>query len=362
MDTHPLLLINPNSANGKTAKLWPKLRPLVEAELGPIEERFTTAPGEATEICRQALREGPRWIILVGGDGTLNEAVNGFFEEEPVKEEPVEPESIGSKSIEEGSTEEASPNHGPSTRVQVTEPRPLQPGASLSVITLGTGGDFRRSLGLQPDPIHAIKALKQAKERLIDLGRATYLNPSGQRESRYFVNVAGCGLSGRVAHQVNHAGRLKALGGKLGFLAATLTGMMHYKNARLQISVDGMKIPPQPFLNAVIANGRYEGGGMLMAPTASLEDGQLDLILMKDVGKLELIRNVRRIYRGTHLEHPKVELLRGKVIEIELAEIEQGAAEGSEQAEPVYLELDGETPGHLPARFQILPKALCLKV
>lgn len=300
-----LALINPQSANGRTGRRWPGLADLLGQAIGPFDEAFTRRPQEATALARQALAAGYRRLVIVGGDGTLNEAVNGLLDD---------------------------------GRGIVSE-------VAVAIMPQGTGGDFRRTLGIPRDPTAAAQVIRRGHVRPIDIGKATFIGPDGEPASRYFVNVASFGMSGAVAEAVNDAGWMKRLGGTASFYLSTVATMVRHRNAEVTLTIDG-GAPGRWRANTVaICNGTSFGGGMTVAPMADPGDGTLDVIVLGDFGLSDFLIHGARLYQGRHLELDKVVALPGHHVEAE-----------SRAALP--LELDGEPVGSLAAAFDVVPAAI----
>ena len=310
-------IVNPNSSRGRLARAWPAVHAKLEAALGgKVEVAFTDAPMAAARLTREALQEGVELVVACGGDGTNNEVVNGFF---------------------------APPRAG--------EPdRRIAPGSALSVLMLGTGGDFRKTFGAAGDVEAQVRRIAEGQPRPLDVGRLDYVADDGAPAARYFINIASFGVSGVVDREVNRARLTKLLGGKFTYLAATVRGLARYRPRPVLLRVDDG--PEQQFVvnTAAVCNGQYFGGGMHVAPMADPGDGQLEVIVMHDMGLVDFIRNPNAIYRGEHLGLPKVKHVRGR-------RITARPADGSE----VLLDVDGEAPGRLPATFTVLPGALTLR-
>ena len=305
-------IINPNSSHGRTRAAWPKISRALEAELGPVEAVFTDAPLSATSRTREALQEGVDLVIAVGGDGTVNEVVNGFF---------------------------APPG--------AAEDLPLRPETELAILMSGTGGDFRKTFELGADLPAQVQRIARGNVRTIDVGRIDYTDHDGHPAARYFNNIASFGLSGLVSDRVNRAHFTKRVSGRFAFFWASLQSVLGYKMPRVRLVVDEQP-PLELGVNTVaVCNGRYFGGGMHMAPMARPDDGLFDLVVMHDMSTRELLRDPNAIYRGTHIQNPKVLTLRGRrVVATPLP------------GPHALLDIDGETPGRLPATFTILPAVL----
>ena len=317
------LIINPVSANGKTAERWPPIQELLQTQRLEFDYIFTERPGHATELARQAVAEGCTLIVAVGGEGTLNEVVNGL----------VSPEGT------------------------------VPPDVVLGIIPSGTGTDFVRTLGIPRDCLQACQRLLRAETMTVDLGEVEYapLGPaagSGQRLTsshasdqtgllhRYFINVAGLGFDGEVIERVNRSS--KALGGTIPYLTSLFITLVSYQNKHMELTMDGQTVRRR--LNSVIvSNGRYFGGGMCIAPHADLTDGLFDVIILGDLNKPELVQNLPKVYNGTHLTHPKVSEHRAREVRV----VSQ---------ERMLIQADGELVGMAPATFRLLPEAIRVKI
>lgn len=315
-DMRARAIVNPNSSHGRTRRAWPEIHARLQAALGPVEVAFTEGPMAAARLTRAALQEGVEHVIACGGDGTNNEVVNGFF---------------------------AEPRPG-------APDLPIRPGAVLSVLMLGTGGDFRKSFGAPAEPDAQIERIAAATPRPLDIGRLDYTADDGAPASRYFVNIASFGASGEVDRAVNRARWTKKISGALAFFVASASAMARYRPSPVRLRVDDG--PERTFIVNVgaVCNGRYFGGGMHVAPMADPGDGVLELVVMHDMGLWDLLRDPRAIYRGEHLASPKVAHLRGRKVEALPAE-----------GKVVLLDVDGEAPGRLPATFTLLPGAISLR-
>lgn len=310
---HVRAIVNPNSSHGRTRGAWPKIAEALAEQIGPIETVFTDAPLAATERTREALREGVDLVIAVGGDGTVNEVVNGFF---------------------------APP------RADV-EDEPLRPEAELAVLMSGTGGDFRKTFEFSSDLHGQIQHIARGTTRSLDVGRLDYTDHHGKTAARYFINIASFGLSGLVSATVNKSSVAKRINGRFAFFIAALRATLGYKMPRVHLQVDDHPAMELGINTAAICNGRYFGGGMHMAPGALPDDGLFDVVIMHDMSTLDLLRDPNAIYRGTHMQNPKVMSLRGR-------RISASPLPGPD----ALLDVDGETPGRLPATFTIIPSVL----
>ncbi|MBI4510679.1 MAG: diacylglycerol kinase family lipid kinase [Deltaproteobacteria bacterium] len=308
-------MVNPRSQNGALGREWASVARTIHRELGEFEQVMTSGPGHATELARKALKQGADVVVAIGGDGTLHEVANGFFDAS-----------------------------GASIRSDT----------ALGLIPFGTGGDFRKSAGIPKDVALAAQVIRNGTHRLIDVGRLEYCREArdGQRDQRIFVNIASFGIGGLVDRIVNSS--TKALGGTVSFFLATARAALKYKNQRVRMIFDENE---QDYLDMAIsdvavANGRYFGGGMHIAPRAELDDGQFDVVVLGDLTTLDFLTHGHRIYRGTHLGHPKVKFVRAKRVD----------AVAVDPNDEVLLDVDGEAPGALPATFTLLARALRIVV
>jgi diacylglycerol kinase family enzyme len=224
----------------------------------PADINFTSFPGHAVELTRHALTEGADVILSIGGDGTHDEVVNGFFD-----------------------------RNGRLVRLH----------AKLAVLHLGTGGDFRKSLGIGVSAGDAIRCLAEGTPCAIDIGLIRYIDLNGRRTQGYFVNIASFGISG-IIDNLSHDRRYALLGGKAAFLPATLRAFRHYRNAATGIRLDSEYELEQPVCTLVVANGRYFGGGVKVAPHAMLDDGLFDAVCLGDF-KLDHLPSNRNIFMTT---------------------------------------------------------------
>jgi len=300
-----LVVVNPMSAGGRTGRSWPGIRQALSDAGVDFDYRLTAGSGEAVEITRDALGAGCRRVVAVGGDGTINEVLNGFF--------------------------------GP-------RGEPLAPDAALGIIPSGTGGDFRRTLGIPVDPAAASEVLARDHRRALDVGRIEYQGDHATPRLRHFINIADCGMGGELVARVNRGGKLAP--GKLTFLYHTVTTMAGYRGRRLRVDVDE-ETREGLLSNVIIANGRYFGGAMLIAPQADPSDGLLDVIVLGMRPAWRGVVELRRVYRGTHLGHPGVEALRGsRVVVTPLDD------------RPALFDVEGEQIGQAPASITCLPGAV----
>lgn len=311
MSSLPLVIVNPASAGGATGRAWPATASEVRALFGAFGCIFTERPGDATVIAEREARAGRELIVACGGDGTISEVANGIL----------------LSGVD----------------------------AELGVLPSGTGGDFRRTLGLPTDARGAARKLKEGSARRIDAGLVTFANESGETESRHFVNVASFGMGAEVVGRVNEKNRSAksaamnalGLGGRAAYAAAALRTTLTYANPTVELSLDEGESFRLVVTMLCVANARYFGGGMKIAPSAKLDDGLFDVVAVGDLSAPAVIANAYRLYLGTHLRMREVRHAHAKKI--------TARAVGDE---PVALEIDGDLAGRLPATFEILPNAL----
>jgi len=301
-----LFIVNPASARGATLRAWADARKEIEAAGVSFEEHVTTRACEATEVAREALNNGTARIVAVGGDGTLSEVVNGYFDD------------CG---------------------------RVINSDAAIGLLPSGTGSDFRRSLGLTSRS-DSIGRLINSETRLLDAVRAEFQDLDGASVSRVFINVASFGLGGDVSALVNkwRESLPRWIGGSARFAAAAIAALGRYRNVSVSLRLDERAMTINSNL-IVVANGRFAGGGMMLAPHAELDDGLLDVIVTDGVTRLDVVKELPRIKRGAHLKNPKVTEMRASEVSI-----------GAE--EPMAIDLDGEMLGFTPAHVRVLSSAI----
>ena len=302
-----LVVCNPMSAAGRTGREWPGIqRILLEAGL-EFDHRLSRSQADATHLTREALRSGYRRVVAVGGDGTLNEVLNGFFEED---------------------------GGGP-----------VRADAVLGMVPNGSGGDFRRTAGIPRDHLAAGALLARGDERPLDVGRIDYEEePRGG--VRFFVNIADCGLGGEVVARANASS--KRFGGTATFYWASVRAIFAFGRRRCRVEVDGVPVEGR-MQNVVVANARYFGGGMHVAPDARFDDGLLDVVIMGDIPRWRALADSRTIYKGAHLGRPGIAVLRGRTVRVIPRDVV-----------PFRFDVDGELVGRAPATLTVLPGVLRL--
>lgn len=307
------VVVNPHSANKRTMREWPAIDRLLRTAYPGMNVAFTKARGDATTMVREALHEGHHEVIAIGGDGTISEAVNGFFDERG----------------------------------------PVAPDAVFGFVTSGTGGDFRKSFGIEAGTAAAIERLQKAPVRAMDVGKLSCLTTQGLPAVRYFTNIASFGLSGVIVESVNRSRVAKLLGGKFAFAFHSLKAALTYSDHAVRIHTDDGLDEIARIATVAIANGQYFGGGMRVAPDAATDDGVFDVVIMGGSPKHKALSDMKLLYTGEHVNLPNVRVIRTrKLVAAPVAET---------RGRPVYIEADGENVGKLPATFEVLPRALNLR-
>jgi YegS/Rv2252/BmrU family lipid kinase len=297
------VIINPVAGASSTRRKWPRISRLLKHIGLSFDYEYTEGVGHAIELARVAASDGYRYLVAVGGDGTVNEVANGILR---------------------------------STNASST---------SLGVISTGTGSDFARSMGLPRHYLNACSALTHGQKALIDVGIVEYQH-KGQTQQRYFVNAAGIGFDAAVVESTERLPKL--FGGTVPYVFGLLRTLIGYRNTSVVVRI-GDKVERTRVVTVAVANGSYFGGGMHVAPDASLNDCLFDVMIVRDMGKFELLRAFPRVYKGTHVTHPKVVM--GKAAEVTV-----------ESPERILVHADGELLGEGPVSFRLIPAALSIMV
>jgi len=295
-------ILNPNAGKGKGKKDWSRIADLLNDNGIKFSVKFTEKKEQATEFTRELIAGGYRKIISIGGDGTLNEIVNGIFTQD---------------------------HCSPSEII-------------LSMIPVGTGNDWGRMFGIPLVYEGSVQVIREEKKMLHDIGVIDYFNGK-EEQRRYFLNIAGLGFESVVVRKTNKQ-KDKGKSSKAIYLLNLLSSLISYRNTPAEITIDG-KTSKAKIFSINVGNGRYCGGGMRQTPDAIPDDGLLDITVIKEMGKIEIIRNLHLLYDGTILSHPKVDGYRSTNLKVNSDSL-------------LYLEADGESLGHAPAEFSILPSAV----
>jgi YegS/Rv2252/BmrU family lipid kinase len=297
------LIINPAAGAGRTAKKLPQILGLLKSIGLRFEHDLTEAPGHAIELARSAAKKGYELVVSIGGDGTINEIVNGLHDADSIRD------------------------------------------VMLGIISTGSGNDYIRTVGVPHHYKEACQCLTNPRKLVVDLGVVEYTS-NGQLLKRLFVNFAGLGFDSEVVRATTK--RFKALGSLPSYLLGLLTTFLFYKNREVSLELDG-QAEKRKVCVILMGNGKYGGGGMLATPHADPADGLLDVLIIDDLSKPDLLWSLPRVYRGTHLTHPKVTVKRAREIDIH-------------PAQQMFVQADGEILGEAPARFHVLPAALNIAI
>jgi diacylglycerol kinase (ATP) len=297
------VIVNPAAGAGKTIRKWPQIKHTLNNIGLRFEDDMTEAPGHAIELAKSAAKEGCALVISVGGDGTLNEVVNGLYEAG----------SLGD--------------------------------VTLGIVSTGTGSDYIRTVGVPRKYEEASRCFVKPRKLITDIGVVEYIKNSTVNK-RLFVNFAGIGFDAEVVRATTQ--KFKALGSVPSYLMGVLSTFLNYKNREVSINLDGT-LSDKKICTVIVSHGRYGGGGMLVAPNADPADGLLDVTVIDDINKLDLLWSFPRIYKGTHLTHPRVSTRTAKEITLK-------------PAQKMQLQADGELLGETPARFYVLPGILSIAI
>jgi diacylglycerol kinase (ATP) len=298
-----VFIVNPHSGNGSTGREWSSIHAAARDRLGHFSYHLTSGPGDASRIARSNLLNGADLIVCVGGDGTLNEVVNGFMDEDG----------------------------------------PIRTDALLGFIPNGTGCDFVRTAPIPRSIEASLDTIRNGHSCFIDLGRLRYRNHHDNPSTRYFHNITSFGLGGEVVARVNRT--TKAFGPFISFIWATLITLFLYGKKSIQLKVDNRYDQEVRIWNVAVANGQYHGGGMRVAPEAVINDGLFHITVIGDISLAGVFRHLPKLYNGKIHEIKEVSFLTGKKVE-------------AFSKQPVLLDVDGEQPGRLPVVIDIIPSVL----
>jgi len=301
----PLVIVNPTSGRGTSEQTWASVAGDVRTYLGPFECEFTREKGDGIRIAETEAKRGRKLIVAAGGDGTISEVANGIL-------------SAGTDT-------------------------------ELGILPRGTGGDFRRTLGIPQNAAGALLRIRDGVSKRMDAGRIAHIGLDGKETSRFFINTASFGMSGKVASKANLSS--KRWGGTMTYFAATLKTIFSYDHPEIMLSLDEQPGVRLKIVTVCLANGPSFGGGMKISPDAKLNDGLLDVVIIGHMKTMSMMLNSHKLYTGSFLSLDKVKLVRAKKVS---AKPVNGSAE-------ILLEVDGETPGKLPASFEVLPLAIKIR-
>ncbi len=307
------VVVNPVAGGGRMRSAWPAVKAALEAHFGDLSVGETRAPGDAAALARKFAGEGADLVISAGGDGTVSETVDGLL-------------------------------MGRNDGMRLP---------ALGIFPIGTSSDLARGLGIAGDVAAIAARIAQSGGRRLDAGCVSYVDDHGALHSRHFINIASLGLSGPTDRAVNAAKSGGRMSGKAVFLFHTVREMIRYRFQDVRVTVDDQ--PPMEARIALVAcaNGRYFGGGMMIAPDAATDDGQLDVVIVRGTSKLSLLADLRLVYAGAHGGRPFCTILRGRKVVVEPV--------GDAIANGALLDIDGESPGRIPATFELLPGAIMVR-
>lgn len=309
----PLVIVNPKSAAGSTESRWTRIASDLRTNFGAFQVAFTKKHGDGIKLARSGAENGRKLIIACGGDGTINEVANGILD--------------SGKAVE------------------------------LGILPSGTGGDFRRTLDIPNTAPEAAKTLRDGATKTIDVGRVSFFNHRGEQTSRYFLNISSFGLSASINERVKAKNSFAwlpfdALRGKAKFAISTLQEVLDAEFTLVRVRIDGADEKLLHTINFCVANARYFGGGMKIAPDAKIDDGFFDVINIGDIKTARILLNAYKLYNGSHLRLEEVKSAVAKRVEISPAKVGQ----------QIFIETDGELPGRLPAIYEVVPQALRIRV
>jgi YegS/Rv2252/BmrU family lipid kinase len=295
-------IVNPNAGNGKGGKDWDRISEILNRNNIRFEIRSTGRKGQATEFTRDLIANGYRKIISIGGDGTLHEVINGIFTQDNCS------------------------------------PRDI----TIGIIPVGTGNDWGRMFGIPLVYEGSVQVIREGKQMLHDIGVIDYFN-AGVKTRTYFINIAGLGFEAVVVKKTNRQ-KDKGMSNKAIYFYNLLSSLISYRNTPVEITIDGRTSTTKVF-SINVGNGRYCGGGMRQTPDAIPDDGLFDITVIKEMGRIEIIKSLQLLYDGTIMSHPKVDGYRSTNLKVTSESV-------------VYIEADGESLGHTPVEFSIIPAAV----
>lgn len=308
------VILNPVAGGGWLKRRMPQIEAALTRHFGAFVLRETEQQGDAMHIAREFAADGFDLVIAAGGDGVSSETADGL---------------LGYSQ----DTGRAAP--------------------AMAVLPSGTGIDFARGLGLTTDYEQTLARIAAADPHLIDVGRVRYVDDEGRLATRHFINIASAGLSGATTRAIDRDRKKGRMPAKALFFWHTVAGFLRYDFQDVRITIDDEPSFETRIALVAACNGRFFGAGMMVAPDAVLEDGLLEVVVVRGSGKLGLIWALRLVYAGRHRDHPAVTILRGAKVRVEPA--------GGLQNEALT-EIDGEPVGRIPATFEVVPRALLLKI
>lgn len=314
-----LIIINKSAARARRS--WPTIKNQLDAAGIEYQEYETKAPGDATERTRAALKSGTESIVVVGGDGTLSEVAEGFFEFNDDLD---------------------------------VLPAAINPSATLAILPAGTGDDFARGLYGRRSPLEeSIETfISYARGDSISVARRVdvlYGRCSGYEKPFICLNASTMGIGGETAGRVAAQGKfMRNFSGEFRFVFAAVGALAAWRERRVVVTVDGRTVADGPMNLVAVANALYAGGGMMLSPDASIDDGKLDVITASGLSRANVVTELSRVHSGGHVNNPKVTITQGTIVRIETLLLQDA----------MPLEADGNVRGVTPVQFQVLPGAL----
>lgn len=305
----PYFILNPNSGGGRGEREWKQVEALLGQYFSSSQIYKTKRSGDATLLSKRAALQGYKHIISAGGDGTLNEVVNGLMQ----------------------------------------TPAKVRQNVSLGLFPLGSGDDFAKSLLWPKDFKQRLQGLAQNKTQKVDVGLMYYQDQNGKKLQRYFVNICDFGMGGEVVARVNRSSKI--LGGKIAYLTSILETLMTFKAFSIEASLEGKKRKFHDIILGIVANGSYFGGGLCVAPQAKLDDGLFEVILVEKMAALDFLKVLPQLYLRRALNVKGIHHFQSTSLSVKTL-----------QAREVLLDCDGEQPGILPASFELLPQELQINI
>lgn len=293
--TRTLVIVNPAAGGGRAEKIWPRLESRLREAIGPFETLKTHRRSDATEFAKST---GYERVVACGGDGTIHEVANGLIQQK----------------------------------------RP----PTLGILSLGTGSDLIKSLKIPSNLVLQVEILRRGRSRPMDVGEIEF-SGDGKREKRCFLNIVDAGMGAEVLRRLGVSRSL--FGRRLAYFLATLEAYRGRRPVATSVTVDQKKVWEEPTLLAVVANGKSFGGGMQIAPHAEVSDGELEIVLVRDLTPPWLPLAIPLLYLKQVRRLPQVRLFKGRQVSLE--------SEG-----PSFLDIDGELVGSLPVKIRILPAGL----
>jgi diacylglycerol kinase family enzyme len=356
MNNAPRLLVIINHAAARARRLWPQIKTTLRAQGIPFDEHATTHAGDATTQTRDALREGYQLIAIVGGDGTLSEAASGFFDFDSADA------NASTHALHTSIDFSQAPTLHSQQDAASLLPRPINNEGALAILPAGTGNDFARGLAGQREPlVRWIEKLiaycrRNDDERAARIVDVIYGSADDGAANFIALNAATFGIGAETARRVtSQRGFALRLNGEARFVAAACGALLAWRERLVRITIDNGNSNEANVIECstnilAVANNIYAGGGMMFAPNARPDDGLLDLLIACHLSRVEVLLELPRIRKGTHLANPKVRTFTAERVRVETLN----------PNDALLIEADGNVRGHTPAEFRIMPAALRL--